>query len=191
MGGGVRDLHGPPGHRRDRRRAEVPGDERRFGHRRGRRDARRLPCLAGGVRRRRPRAVHRARRPGRPRRPVRPRGAGPGHHPAVALISTLRDLGSVRTGNYFDLQLRSLREHGLRAEFFEPEDVLDGLGLPAAPGTSWACGTSTSTTGPGSASTSARCAPRWTRAACSWRRRAPTSSPTSWSSAGSPRACPG
>ncbi|MFF2330064.1 MULTISPECIES: hypothetical protein [unclassified Streptomyces] len=50
--------------------------------------------------------------------------------PAVAVVGTLRDLGSVRTTRYFDLQVASLQRHGLQAEFFEPEDLLDGLGLP-------------------------------------------------------------
>lgn len=52
--------------------------------------------------------------------------------PAVAVVGTLRDLNAVRTTRYFDVQIDVLRRHGLRAEFFEPEDLLDGLGLPGA-----------------------------------------------------------
>ncbi|KJS57826.1 hypothetical protein [Streptomyces rubellomurinus] len=40
--------------------------------------------------------------------------------PAVALLGTRRDYPA---GRYFELQLDSLRRHGLEAEFFEPEDL--------------------------------------------------------------------
>ncbi|MFE2328705.1 hypothetical protein ACFXD5_33195 [Streptomyces sp. NPDC059385] len=52
--------------------------------------------------------------------------------PAVAIVGTLRDLGG-RPSRYFELQAESLRRRGLDAEFFEPEDLVEGLGLPGAP----------------------------------------------------------
>lgn len=52
--------------------------------------------------------------------------------PAVAIVGTLRDLGG-RPSRYFELQAESLRRRGLDAEFFEPEELADGLGLPARP----------------------------------------------------------
>ncbi|GAA2975276.1 hypothetical protein [Streptomyces enissocaesilis] len=52
--------------------------------------------------------------------------------PAVAIVGTLRDLGG-RPSRYFEIQAESLRRRGLEAEIFEPEDLLDGLGLPGTP----------------------------------------------------------
>ncbi|MFE7097363.1 hypothetical protein [Streptomyces erythrochromogenes] len=49
--------------------------------------------------------------------------------PAVAVVGTVRDLGG-RPTRYFELQAESLRRRGLEAEFFEPEDLVEGLGLP-------------------------------------------------------------
>ncbi len=56
-----------------------------------------------------------------------------GVDPAVAIVGTTRDLKGRDPAHYFDLQLASLRKRGLRAEFFEPEDLLEGLGDLAAP----------------------------------------------------------
>lgn len=55
-----------------------------------------------------------------------------GVRPSVAILGTFRDLGG-RRNRYFELQADSLRRSGLDAEFFEPEDLVDGLGLPGAP----------------------------------------------------------
>ncbi|MFI5830181.1 hypothetical protein ACIA6C_23530 [Streptomyces sp. NPDC051578] len=52
--------------------------------------------------------------------------------PAVAIVGTLRDLGG-RPSRYFELQAESLRRRGVDAEFFEPEELADGLGLPGNP----------------------------------------------------------
>ncbi|MER7580100.1 hypothetical protein [Kitasatospora sp. NPDC097691] len=51
--------------------------------------------------------------------------------PAVAIVGTLRDFGG--NGRYFEVQAESLRRRGLAAEVFEPEDLLEGLGLPGEP----------------------------------------------------------
>jgi hypothetical protein len=53
---------------------------------------------------------------------------------AVALVGSVRDLfGGVPSTRYFDVELDHLRRNGYRAEFFEPEDLVDGLGLPGEP----------------------------------------------------------
>ncbi|MFF2540972.1 hypothetical protein ACFVUY_00160 [Kitasatospora sp. NPDC058063] len=55
-----------------------------------------------------------------------------GVKPAVAIVGTLRDFGGPPS-RYFEIQEESLRRRGLAAETFEPEDLLDGLGLPGEP----------------------------------------------------------
>ncbi|MEY9877091.1 hypothetical protein ABH931_006614 [Streptacidiphilus sp. MAP12-33] len=52
-----------------------------------------------------------------------------GTAPAVAVVGALREFNAVRTTRYFDLQVASLRRQGLQAEYFEPEHLLEGLGL--------------------------------------------------------------
>ncbi|MET8541862.1 hypothetical protein ABZW03_14575 [Kitasatospora sp. NPDC004799] len=49
--------------------------------------------------------------------------------PAVAIVGALREFNAVRTTRYFDIQVQSLRSRGLQAEYFEPERLLEGLGL--------------------------------------------------------------
>ncbi|MFF1697659.1 hypothetical protein ACFVXC_29275 [Streptomyces sp. NPDC058257] len=56
-----------------------------------------------------------------------------GVRPGVAIVGTARDLNGSRTTRYYDVQVDSLRSRGLEAEFFEPEDLLAGLGLPGRP----------------------------------------------------------
>ncbi|MFF7656455.1 hypothetical protein ACFZCY_42685 [Streptomyces sp. NPDC007983] len=56
-----------------------------------------------------------------------------GTTPGVAVVGTTRDLNGSKTTRYYDVQVDSLRKRGLKAEFFEPEDLLDGLGLPGRP----------------------------------------------------------
>lgn len=56
-----------------------------------------------------------------------------GADPAVVIVGTTRDLKGRDPSHYFELQLASLRRRGLRAEFFEPEDLLAGLGQLTAP----------------------------------------------------------
>lgn len=56
-----------------------------------------------------------------------------GVEPAVALVGTTRDLKGADPRRYFDVQLAHLRARGLTAEFFEPEELADGLGLPGRP----------------------------------------------------------
>ncbi|UKY54137.1 hypothetical protein [Streptomyces inhibens] len=53
--------------------------------------------------------------------------------PAVAIVGTTRDLKGHQPTRYYDVQLAHLRKRGVDAEFFEPEDLLDGLGLPGSP----------------------------------------------------------
>jgi hypothetical protein len=53
--------------------------------------------------------------------------------PAVALVGSLRELPEGTTPHYYSIEADRLRERGLRAEFFEPEDLCDGLGLPGEP----------------------------------------------------------
>lgn len=54
-----------------------------------------------------------------------------GSPPAVAIVGSVRDLfGGVRSARYFDEEVSYLRNRGFAAEFFEPEDLLDGLGDP-------------------------------------------------------------
>lgn len=55
-----------------------------------------------------------------------------GVEPAVAIVGTLRDFGG-SPSRYFEIQAESLRGRGLVTEVFEPEDLLDGLGLPGRP----------------------------------------------------------
>jgi hypothetical protein len=55
-----------------------------------------------------------------------------GVKPAVAVVGTTRDLKGPDPLRYFTLQLDSLGRSGIEAEFFEPEDLLDGLGAPGA-----------------------------------------------------------
>ncbi|WP_327179515.1 hypothetical protein OG599_32355 [Streptomyces sp. NBC_01335] len=52
-----------------------------------------------------------------------------GTPPAVAIVGALREFNAVRTTRYFDIQVQSLRGQGLQAEYFEPEQLLQGLGL--------------------------------------------------------------
>ncbi|MGW1623496.1 hypothetical protein [Streptomyces sp. NPDC002172] len=52
-----------------------------------------------------------------------------GTPPAVAIVGALREFNAVRTTRYFDIQVQSLRNQGLQAEYFEPERLLQGLGL--------------------------------------------------------------
>jgi hypothetical protein len=52
--------------------------------------------------------------------------------PAVAIVGTLRDFGG-SPSRYFEIQAESLRRRGLETQVFEPEDLLDGLGLPGKP----------------------------------------------------------
>jgi hypothetical protein len=56
-----------------------------------------------------------------------------GADPAVVIVGTTRDLKGRDPTHYFDIQLASLRKRGLRAEFFEPEDLLAGIGPLTAP----------------------------------------------------------
>lgn len=56
-----------------------------------------------------------------------------GVDPAVALVGSLRELPEDTTPHYYSIEADRLRERGLRAEFFEPEDLCDGLGLPGEP----------------------------------------------------------
>jgi hypothetical protein len=56
-----------------------------------------------------------------------------GAEPAVVIVGTTRDLKGRDPSQYFEIQLASMRKHGLRAEFFEPEDLLAGLGSLSAP----------------------------------------------------------
>jgi hypothetical protein len=51
-----------------------------------------------------------------------------GANPAVVIVGTTRDLKGRDPSRYFEIQLASLRGRGLQAEFFEPEDLLAGLG---------------------------------------------------------------
>ncbi|MFD9305183.1 hypothetical protein ACFWCB_21400 [Streptomyces sp. NPDC060048] len=53
-----------------------------------------------------------------------------GVRPAVAVVGSVRDLGGRATPRYYDLQIDSLRDHGLQAEFFEPEELADAVGRP-------------------------------------------------------------
>jgi hypothetical protein len=53
--------------------------------------------------------------------------------PAAAIVGTTRDLKGREPARYFEIQLESMRKHGLRAEFFEPEDLLAGLGSLTSP----------------------------------------------------------
>ncbi|WP_185921641.1 hypothetical protein [Streptomyces sp. WAC06614] len=55
-----------------------------------------------------------------------------GTTPGVAVVGTLRDFGG-SPSRYLELQAESLRRRGLAAEVFEPEELLDGLGLPGRP----------------------------------------------------------
>lgn len=52
-----------------------------------------------------------------------------GREPAAAVLGTLRE-DNVGDARYFDLEIGHLRRRGVDAAFFEPEDLLDGLGLP-------------------------------------------------------------
>ncbi|WP_338675997.1 hypothetical protein V1460_25760 [Streptomyces sp. SCSIO 30461] len=52
-----------------------------------------------------------------------------GREPAAAVLGTLRE-DNVGDARYFELEIAHLRRRGLDAAFFEPEDLLDGLGLP-------------------------------------------------------------
>ncbi|WP_131589685.1 hypothetical protein [Streptomyces seoulensis] len=52
--------------------------------------------------------------------------------PAVAVVGTARDVEGRDAGRYFGLQVDSLREKGIRADFFEPEELLEGIGSPGA-----------------------------------------------------------
>lgn len=56
-----------------------------------------------------------------------------GISPAVAIVGTSRDLNGSKTTRYYDVQVDSLRNRGLKAEFFEPEDLIEGIGLPGRP----------------------------------------------------------
>ena len=56
-----------------------------------------------------------------------------GLEPAVALVGSLRELPKGTTPNYYSIEADRLRDRGVRAEFFEPEDLCDGLGLPGEP----------------------------------------------------------
>lgn len=50
-----------------------------------------------------------------------------------ALVGSVRDLfGGVPSSRYFDVEVEFMRRRGFDAEFFEPEDLLDGLGDPHA-----------------------------------------------------------
>ncbi len=53
-----------------------------------------------------------------------------GVRPAVAVVGSVRDLGGRATPRYYGLQIDSLRDHGLEAEFFEPEELPEGIGRP-------------------------------------------------------------
>ncbi|GAB2806508.1 ATP-grasp domain-containing protein [Streptomyces daliensis] len=54
-----------------------------------------------------------------------------GAKPAVAVVGTTRDLKGSRPHRYWDVQLEPLRRRGVEAEFFEPEDLLEGIGKPS------------------------------------------------------------
>jgi hypothetical protein len=56
-----------------------------------------------------------------------------GTPPAVAIVGALREFNAVRTTRYFDIQVQSLRNQGFQAEYFEPEQLLQGLGLGGGP----------------------------------------------------------
>ncbi|MGI8329152.1 hypothetical protein ACRYCC_04250 [Actinomadura scrupuli] len=53
-----------------------------------------------------------------------------GAEPTLAVVGSRRDIPGAGSDRYFDLEVRYLRRRGLTADFFEPEDLLDGLGLP-------------------------------------------------------------
>lgn len=56
-----------------------------------------------------------------------------GADPAVAIVGTARDLKVRGSTHFFDVQIKAYKRIGLTAEFFEPEDLLAGLGLPGRP----------------------------------------------------------
>jgi hypothetical protein len=56
-----------------------------------------------------------------------------GADPAVAIVGTARDLKVRGSTYFFDVQIAAMKRTGLTAEFFEPEDLLSGLGLPGRP----------------------------------------------------------
>ncbi len=60
--------------------------------------------------------------------------------PAVAVVGALREFNAVRTTRYFDIQVQSLRSQGLQAEYFEPERLLEGLGLTGGVSTRYRLG---------------------------------------------------
>lgn len=56
-----------------------------------------------------------------------------GADPAVAIVGTTRDLKIPGSTHFFDVQAEALGRIGLKTRFFEPEDLLEGLGLPGRP----------------------------------------------------------
>ncbi|MGD3110860.1 hypothetical protein [Streptomyces sp. YGL11-2] len=51
---------------------------------------------------------------------------------AVAVLGSRRDIPNATSNRYYDREIQLLRQNGIRATFFEPEELLDGLGLPGA-----------------------------------------------------------